>query len=98
MRLDGRRQSSNIDDRRGRRGAFPLKAGGMGIGGLIILGLLTWIMGGNPLSVLNGGAGFMTDSESGTYMPTQQEEELAEFSRQVLASTEDVWAEVFRNI
>lgn len=98
MRLDGRRQSSNIDDRRGRRGAFPLKAGGMGIGGLIILGLLTWIMGGNPLSVLNGGAGFMTDSEAGTYTPTQQEEELAEFSRQVLASTEDVWTEVFSNL
>lgn len=26
MRLDGRRQSSNVDDRRGRRFASPLKA------------------------------------------------------------------------
>lgn len=99
MRLDGRRQSSNVDDRRGQRsggGVFPIKAGGMGIGGLIILGLLTWIMGGNPLSVLNGGAGLMGDTETTEYVPTQQEEELAEFSRQILASTEDVWSEIFR--
>lgn len=98
MKLDGRRQSSNVDDRRGQRGGrvFPVKAGGMGIGGLIILGLLTWIMGGNPLSVLNGSSGLMTDSETTEYVPSQQEEELAEFSRQILASTEDVWTEIFR--
>ncbi|MBD5267453.1 MAG: zinc metallopeptidase [Bacteroides sp.] len=98
MKLDGRRQSSNVDDRRGQRSGrvFPVKAGGMGIGGLIILGLLTWIMGGNPLSVLNGSSGLMTDSETTEYVPSQQEEELAEFSRQILASTEDVWTEIFR--
>lgn len=98
MRLDGRRQSSNVDDRRGRRGAFPLKAGSMGIGGLIVLGIITWIMGGNPLSVLTGGAGIMGGEETTEYVPTQQEEELAEFSRQVLASTEDVWTEVFNEM
>ncbi|MCM1331078.1 MAG: zinc metallopeptidase [Bacteroides sp.] len=98
MRLDGRRQSSNVDDRRGRRGAFPLKAESMGIGGLIVLGIITWIMGGNPLSVLTGGAGIMGSEETTEYVPTQQEEELAEFSRQVLASTEDVWTEVFNEM
>ncbi len=98
MRLDGRRQSSNVDDRRGRRGAFPLKARSMGIGGLIVLGIITWIMGGNPLSVLTGGSGIMGGGESTEYVPTQQEEELAEFSRQVLASTEDVWTEVFNEM
>ena len=55
MRLNGRRQSSNIDDRRGRRSGFSAKAGGLGIGGLIIVGIITWLMGGNPLDVLNSG-------------------------------------------
>ena len=49
MRLDGRRESSNVDD---RRRSTTKKAGGLGIGGLIIVGLITWAMGGNPLSVL----------------------------------------------
>ena len=55
MRLNGRRQSSNIDDRRGRRSGFSAKAGGLGIGGLIIVGIITWLMGGNPLDVINSG-------------------------------------------
>ena len=42
MRLDGRRQSSNVDDR--RRGGG--KKAGMGIGGLVIAALLVWVMGG----------------------------------------------------
>lgn len=97
MRLDGRRQSSNVEDRRGSRGGFPLKAGGMGIGGLIILGILTWVMGGNPLSVLNGGASLVGDGQT-EYVASEQEQELADFSRQVLASTEDVWTEVFQSM
>lgn len=97
MRLDGRRQSSNVEDRRGNRGGFSLKAGGMGIGGLIILGILTWVMGGNPLSVLNGGASLVGDGQT-EYVASEQEQELADFSRQVLASTEDVWTEVFQSM
>ena len=59
MRLNGRRESNNIDDRRGRRGGFPLKAGGLGIGGMIIMGILYWVMGGNPLDVVKGNGGSM---------------------------------------
>lgn len=99
MRLNGRRQSSNIDDRRGQRSGFSAKAGGLGIGGLIIAGIITWLMGGNPLDVLNSG---VSSSLGGTtteeYVPTQQEEELAQFSKQILASTEDVWTEEFNKM
>ena len=49
MRLDGRRESTNVDDRRRRGGG---KKAGIGIGGLVIAALITWMMGGNPLSVL----------------------------------------------
>lgn len=85
-----------------RRGMSTGKAAGMGLGGLIIIGLITWIMGGNPLSVLQDAAnngGLLTGGGVETtqdYQPTAEEEALAQFSMQILASTEDVWAKVFR--
>lgn len=99
MRLEGRRTSSNVDDRRGMSAG---QKAGMGIGGLIIIGLITWILGGNPLSVLQeaGSEGGLLSGGTQTaqnYTPTAEEEELAEFSKKILASTEDVWKEIFRD-
>ncbi|MFV0418487.1 MAG: neutral zinc metallopeptidase [Dysgonomonas sp.] len=92
MRLDGRRESDNVEDRRGKG------AGGkatLGIGGLIITGLIVWLMGGNPLEVVTQQVSQSTQQE-GTYVPTAEEEEAATFSKRILAGTEDVWTEVFR--
>ena len=95
MRLDGRRESSNVDDRRKLSGGAKA---GMGIGGLVIVTLITWFMGGNPMSVLqNADLGSMITTGDGTQREmTAEEEELAKFSRQILASTEDVWTRVFQ--
>ncbi|MBQ9661030.1 MAG: zinc metallopeptidase [Bacteroidales bacterium] len=95
MQLDGRRQSTNVDDRRGMSGGKV--AGGVGLGGLIIIGLITLLMGGDPGEVLQqvtqvGGTEIV--SQSGR-TPTAEEEELAVFTKQILASTEDVWTKVF---
>jgi hypothetical protein len=49
MRLDGRRESTNVEDRRGRTVAT---AGGIGLGGLIIAGLITLLLGGDPTDVI----------------------------------------------
>ena len=95
MRLDGRRESSNVDDRRSLSGGAKA---GMGIGGLVVVALITWFMGGNPLSVLqNADMGSLITTGDGTQREmTAEEEELAKFSRQILASTEDVWTKVFK--
>ena len=97
MRLDGRRESSNVDDRRRMRGG---KKAGIGIGGLVIAALITWMMGGNPLSVLTQAdlGSMMTEQGGGSYEPTAEEEALAKFSRQILAGTEDEWAQEFRKM
>ena len=50
MQLDGRRQSTNVDDRRGM--STGKVAGGVGLGGLIVIGLITLLLGGNPADVL----------------------------------------------
>ena len=95
MRLDGRRQSTNVDDRRGM--STGKAVGGIGLGGLIIYGLITLLMGGNIGDVLEtatqmGGTEIV--SQSGR-TPTAEEEQLAVFSKQILAGTEDVWTEIF---
>ncbi|MDY4161403.1 MAG: neutral zinc metallopeptidase [Prevotella sp.] len=98
MKLNGRRESSNVDDRR-RTGLST--AGGIGIGGIIVAALLTWVMGGNPLDAIQQAAeqqmNVSTQTE-GNREFTEEEEELAKFSRQILAGTEDVWTEVFRQM
>ena len=95
MRLDGKRESGNVRDMRGKGG----KATGLGLGGLVIVGLITWLLGGNPLDVIQqaGGLSAITGSET-EYVPTPEEEALAKFSRQILAGTEDVWTAEFSRL
>lgn len=92
MRLDGRRSSDNVDDRRGKR-----MAGGksLGIVGTIIVGLFIWYMGGNPMEFLTQQATSGLSTEQ-SYTPTAEEEELAKFSKIILAGTEDVWTQIFK--
>lgn len=99
MRLNGRRESTNVSDRRGSGGGRGLKIGG-GIGAVVIAAIIAWISGGNPLDVLTSGVGNMMSGEQTTenYTPTQEEEEFARFSRQILAGTEDVWTKLFASM
>lgn len=90
MRLDGRRESDNVDDRRGKGSGGKIS---LGIGGTIIVGLIIWLMGGNPLDVITRQAGDMATNQN--YTPTAEDEQLATFAKTILAGTEDIWTEVF---
>lgn len=97
MDLNGRRESSNVEDRRGMSGGTKA---GLGLGGIVIVGLITLLMGGNLGDVLSmvagsGGLTTTTTQTSGNREFTPQEQELAIFAKRVLASTEDVWTSVF---
>ena len=98
MNLSGRRESQNVDDRRGMSAA---KMGGIGgIGGIVIALLITFLSGGNLTDVLTNPAllGQVTEQAEGGREFTEEEQALAKFSRQILAGTEDVWAEEFKKI
>jgi len=92
MKLDGRRTSSNVDDRRKTGKA----AAGLGIGGIIIVGLITFLMGGNPLEVIM--SQFANVPQTGTYIPSAEDDAMAVFASQILAGTEDVWAQEFKKM
>ena len=94
MELEGRRESTNVEDR--RRMGTGARVGLTGIGGLIIAGLITLLMGGNIGDVLQQAGGMGMQTEGGQTEFTPEEEELATFSRQVMASTEDIWAQIFK--
>ncbi len=95
MNLEGRRESRNVEDRRMSGGA---KAG-LGLGGVVIIGLLTLLFGGNLGDVISnvqsqGGLATTQTASPGEY--SQQEQELATFAKRVLAGTEDVWTAVLQ--
>ena len=73
------------------------RAAGVGLGGLIIIGIISLLMGGDPTEVLQqmGSAGGTEIVSQSGRTPTAEEEELAVFSKQILAGTEDVWTEIF---
>ena len=89
MKLDGRRESTHVDDRRGVSGGTKL-----GLGGVIILGIIALLLGKNPLEVI-GLAGLQNVTEQSSESFTEQEQELASFSKKILAGTEDVWTAYF---
>ena len=105
MRLDGRRESSNVDDRRGKGGLRLGGKGGLGIGAAIVIGLITYFMTGdlNQAFQAASNSGDLTSVVTGQqggeeYQPTAEEQELASFAKKVLASTEDVWTEEFKKM
>jgi len=97
MRFKGRRQSSNVEDRRGRSGGRKIGIGG-GIGAVVIA-LIVMFLGGDPNEVLN----VMPNEQGNTaadlgYQGSASEEEVKEFISVVLADTEDVWHALFENM
>ncbi len=120
MRWKGRRQSDNIEDRRGAGGGglrfpFPgrggkmpaskrVRGGGIGIGGLIIILIVSYVLGINPLELLGGGTGggggFATQQNPPRAPVRQsgQEKELSAMVGVVLADTEDVWNALFKSL
>ena len=100
MRWKNARQSRNIDDRRGQGGRRVAMGGGL-------LGIIMLILGmffkDSPLvqqllQVAQPSAQQAASSGGQEYVPTPEEEELAAFTKTVLAFTEDVWEGLYPSI
>jgi uncharacterized protein len=105
MRLDELPRSDQVEDRRGdRRGGFSMgRAGGLGIGTIILLGVIGWALGINPLYLI-GGAEILSrlggSQQQSQPAPSQTKAEspsdqMGEFVSAVLGTTEVEWKEIF---
>jgi hypothetical protein len=110
MRWQGRRQSSNIEDRRGQRwlpggiggmgpriripGGGRAGGGGIGIVGVLIILGIAWFAGVNPLELIDGGSSLGPSSQQTGELGTP-DDEAGRFVAAVLADTEDTWTEIF---
>lgn len=98
MRLDDARESENVEDRRGMggRGFRPGGAGGLGIGGVIVLLLISYFLGVDPSQLLND-SGVSTGGEPPASTPAGPpgSDPTGEFARKILADTEDTWTAIF---
>ncbi|HKP45089.1 MAG TPA: neutral zinc metallopeptidase [Pyrinomonadaceae bacterium] len=94
MRWRGERQSENIEDRRGMsRGGMAV---GGGLGGIVLL-VIALLMGADPRQLLQQAP--VDDGSAGTQTSRPidpRQEESKQFSATVLASTEDVWTDIFQ--
>jgi predicted metalloprotease len=100
MRWEDERESENVEDQRG----FPIggRGAGLGCGGLLLLLVISWITGVNPLQLLNmvqnspqapaSGPAQARRPDTGGRAPADT---LGKFASVVLASTEDVWTDIF---
>jgi len=94
MKWSGRRQSDNVEDRRGFSGG-KIVAGG-GIIGLIILAI-NLFMGGDNTEILNDiNSQLQQSSSQETVELTARDKEMGQFVATILADTEDVWFKIFK--
>src|SRR3954464_6350038 len=91
MRLEDGRASDNVED---RRGMGPARAGGLGLGGILLVLAVSYFTGTNPLTIFNmlegvQGPTASAPEESGpTGAPADR---LGKFASIVLGDTEDTW-------
>lgn len=93
MLYKGRRQSSNVEDRRSMSTGKKVGLGGGVV--TIVIALVVMLLGGDPQSVMNVMQQQGLTETATEYQPTAQEQELAEFVSVALADTEDVWHKLF---
>lgn len=100
MRWQGRRGSSNIEDRRGRirvggGGRRIGRAGGVGGLGVVAVVVIGYFFGIDVTPLLDQGGGAPTQTRSAPI--SEAERQAGQFASVTLADTEDVWARLFRD-
>ncbi|RYD23086.1 MAG: metalloprotease, partial [Verrucomicrobiaceae bacterium] len=98
MRWEGRRQSENVEDRRGEGGGRG--GGGLVLGGglgTVVLVVIVMLLGGDPRALLDM-ANQAPQQQGSEYVSSPEDEKLKELVGVVLADTEEIWDEEFRKL
>jgi len=93
MRWQGRRQSSNVEDRRGRGGKGLTVGGGLGA----VVALVIYLFFGGDSDKITKNIPLLQKNETPIERTlSTQDKELGDFASVVLADTEDVWHTIFK--
>jgi uncharacterized protein len=105
MRFDHLPRSDRVDDRRGAgpRGLPMRRAGGIGIGTVVLLSLVGWALGINPVYLIGGaqmlsglrGSPQEAQPAAGSTGTGRLSDQTGQFVSAVLGSTEVQWQEIF---
>ena len=88
---------SNIEDARGRSGGMAMGAGGLGVGGLLLLLVLSWATGTDLTSIVGGGGGSAppeTVGTSGEVKASPAEEKMVDMVDAVMDDAQDTWRQL----
>ncbi|MBA2676561.1 neutral zinc metallopeptidase [Ramlibacter sp.] len=99
MRWEGNRESSNVEDARGGGGGFGLGGRSIGIGTIVVALIGGAVLGVNPLTILGmltGGGSPQVQQQQGPAHAPPANDAGAKFVSTVLADTEDVWTDLFK--
>jgi predicted metalloprotease len=94
MLWQGRRQSENIEDRRGISGRGMAVGGGIGT---LLIAAVVYFLGGDPSAVLDQQQQGNIPIEQ-TEVPNKASDEAGQFAATMLADTEDIWAKLFNDM
>lgn len=112
MRWSDFRRSDNIEDRRDGGGGFlpgpggggfPVRGGHIGLGSLLIILLVSWLLGINPLTLIgmdlssDDGQSYEAPSANGQNTAGTPDDQMGQFVAAVLGDTEDRWSDIFRS-
>lgn len=92
MKWKRARRSGNVEDRRGRRVAA---GGGLGLGGIAIVVMVSLLLGQNPLELIGLVSEIQTTSDSPGTTSSASADEDRQFVAAILGETEDVWTSLF---
>lgn len=97
MRIDGERESNNVEDRRGGTGGGGMMGGkrGIGLGSIVVAAIAYFVFGVNPLTTL-GMMGGGSDPIQQAPVATNASDTQRKFVNVVMAQTEDAWTQVFK--
>lgn len=99
MRLDNEQESGNVEDRRGM--GLPMRAGGVGIGTIVLALAASYFFGVDPSTVIGVATQLQGGSAPPQSVPSRKppaEDGMARFVAKVLGSTERVWQDQFRRL
>lgn len=96
MKWERARKSRNVEDRRGRRAVAA--GGGLGLGGIAIVVIISLVLGKNPMEMLG-----LVGEITGAVQPSSPaaapvDDEASRFVAAILGETEDVWSGLFERM